>query len=86
MRRNQIVNQSINYNKDGIHVSHTPQASLGKASDLQNYLPDIRGSHNSNYDLHEPAGYRSKLGYRRQMESAGMSRALGIAAPRYDGV
>jgi len=34
----------------------------------------------------EPVGYRSKLGYRRQMESAGISRAMGIAAPRYDGV
>jgi len=51
---------------------------------LHNYLPDIRAS--QNYNLHEPAGYRSKLGYRRQMESAGMSRALGIAAPRYEGV
>jgi len=34
MRRNQIVNESICYNKNGVHVSHTPQASLGKASDL----------------------------------------------------
>jgi hypothetical protein len=34
MRRNQIVKEQIHYNKDGIHVSHTPQASLGKASDL----------------------------------------------------
>ena len=33
-RRDQIVNEQINYNKNGIHVSHTPQASLGKASDL----------------------------------------------------
>jgi hypothetical protein len=47
-------------------------------------LPDIRASHNSNYDLHEPAGYR--LGYRKQMESAGVSRALGLHAPRYEGV
>jgi len=36
--------------------------------------------------MYEPSGYRSKLGYRRQMESAGMSRALGIAPPRYEGV
>jgi len=34
VRRNQIANQQIHYNRDGIHVSHTPQASIGKASDL----------------------------------------------------
>jgi len=84
MRRNQPVSNSVQYNQHGIYVSHTPQASLGKASDLQNYLPDIRGSQSSNYDPYEPSGYR--LGYRKQMESAGVSRALGIAAPRYEGV
>jgi len=36
--------------------------------------------------MYEPSSYRSRLGYRKQMESAGISRALGIAAPRYDGV
>lgn len=68
-------------------MSHTPQASIGKAQDLhQNYLPDIRSSQNSHYDMYEPTNYKSKLGYRRQMESAGISRAMGIAAPRYEGV
>lgn len=36
--------------------------------------------------MYEPQSYRLRLGYRKQMESAGVSRALGIAAPRYDGV
>lgn len=37
--------------------------------------------------MYDPIGYKAKLGYRRQMESAGISRALGIAAPhRYEGV
>jgi len=62
---------------------------MGKAHDLQNYLPDIidrRATENSNYEHYEPQSYRSRLGYRKQMESAGMSRALGINAHRYDGV
>jgi len=36
--------------------------------------------------MYEPQSYRSRLGYRKQMESAGMSRAMGVAAPRYEGV
>lgn len=63
---------------------------MGKANDLKNYLPNIidRQSNNSGYDSYEPTGYRSRLGYRKQMESAGMSRALGVNAQvnRYDGV
>ena len=89
MRRNQGVNAPIQYkHQHGQPASQTPQASLGKANDLRNYLPSIesRGSGDSNYDQYEPQSYRSRLGYRKQMESAGMSRALGIAAPRYDGV
>jgi len=51
---------------------------------VRNYLPNI--AENSNYEQFEPQSYRSRLGYRKQMESAGISRALGIAAPRYEGV
>jgi hypothetical protein len=60
---------------------------MGKAHDLQNYLPNIerRATENSHYE-YEPQSYRSRLGYRKQMESAGISRALGINAHRYDGV
>jgi hypothetical protein len=57
MRRNQGVNAPIQYNhQHGLPASQTPQASLGKANDLQNYLPSIesRGSGNSNYDSYEP--------------------------------
>lgn len=90
IRRNHVasVNGPIQYNHNQCQpVSHTPQASLGKAHDLhQNYHQDIRGSQNSNYDMYEPVGYKSKLGYRRQMESAGISRALGMGPGRYEGV
>lgn len=93
LRRNQVnsLNAPIQYNHHhGQPASQTPQASLGKASDLKNYLPHIvdrRATDNSNYAHdYEPQSYRSRLGYRKQMESAGLSRALGINAHRYDGV
>jgi len=87
-RRNQVnsVNAPIQYNHHhGQPASQTPQASLGKANDLKNYLPSIE-RRATDQDMYEPQSYRSRLGYRKQMESAGISRALGIAAPRYDGV
>jgi len=60
-----------------------------KANDLKSYLPSIldrrENQSNHNYDYVEPQAYRSRLGYRKQMESAGISRALGYNRG-YDGV
>lgn len=38
----------------------------------------------SSQENYEPVAYRSRLGYRKQMESAGISRAMGVN--RYEGV
>jgi len=79
----------VNYSHHG-HVSQTPQATHAKASDLKSCLPSIMDRRSNgavsqaNYDSYEPVAYRSRLGYRKQMESAGISRAMGVN--RYEGV
>ena len=61
------------------HESRTPQANLGKAAGL---LPNI-SKDLDNYQV--PLSQRSRIGYAQQMESAGISRALGYNN-RYEGV
>jgi len=49
IRRNHNMNAPIQYNhQHGQPASQTPQASMGKANDLKNYLPNIRPT--ENYD------------------------------------